>query len=108
MNPGELDQRVVFETIADVQGSAGGLSVSPTTLATRWAKVEPLQGRELFEAQQLASRVDHRVIVRHDSITETLTTKHRMKLGTRVFDILQVINRGEQDREIELLVREAA
>jgi SPP1 family predicted phage head-tail adaptor len=63
------------------------------TVATRWAKIEPLSGREAWLAQQAQSETTHKIELRY---LAGLTTRYRVKKGTRRFNLTGVINPGEQ------------
>ncbi len=74
-------------------------------LATVWAEVEPLSGRELYAAQQVMEQVSHRIRTRYRPDL-TLTGAIRGKLGTRLLNIHTVIDKGEQHIELEMLATE--
>ena len=63
------------------------------TIANRWAEVEPLSGRELWQAQQAQADVSHKVKIKY---LKTLTPKMRFLWGSRVLNIESVTNPGEQ------------
>lgn len=77
MRAGRLRQRVQIQERAETRDEHGGTEPNWNTIATVWASVEPLRGRELFEAQQLKERTTMRVRMRH---YPALTTKHRLVL----------------------------
>ncbi|MBY0467609.1 MAG: phage head closure protein [Burkholderiaceae bacterium] len=63
---GELDQRVQLQRRDDTQvrDELGTLPEVWITVATLWAKVEPLRGREYFAAGQMQAATDVRVTIR--------------------------------------------
>lgn len=63
----------------------------------------PLSGREYFTAQQVEARVSHRARTHWRS---DVHPKDRMRIGERIFNIEAVLNVGEQNRELELMVVE--
>lgn len=66
MRAGRLRHRVVIEQRTEGTADAfGAPALTWTTFATRWADVRPLQGRELFAAQQVQANVSHAVRLRH-------------------------------------------
>ena len=76
------------------------------TVATVWASVEPLSGRELWQAQQVVSEVTHRVRLRHNAYPG-LTPKHRFRVGgSRILGIAHCLNLEERNREWECLCAE--
>ncbi len=78
MRAGRLRHRVqIQERVETTRDEHGGISPTWSTIATVSASVEPLRGRELFEAQQVQERTTIRVRMRH---YPGLTTKHRLVL----------------------------
>lgn len=45
-DPGELDQRVTFRTDSTVSDGMGGVTATPSDIATVWAKVKLKGGKE--------------------------------------------------------------
>ena len=103
---GDLRHRLVLEApnpADDGQGGQGDPWASPVTLATVWGRVEPLRGRERQHAGQIEARHSHRITIRY---RDDVTTAHRVRLGTRVFNIRAMANREERDRWLMLLCEE--
>ena len=101
---GAMRDRVTLQTVSEARDTHGEPIQTAATFATRWGKLEPLGGRENFEAQQLRSTVDHRITMRH---LPGVTPKMRAVVGSRTFDIQAVSNPDERKRFTELLVSEA-
>ncbi len=107
MAAGRYKKRVTLETYAEAPDSFGDAMVGTyTTLAIRWASVNPLRGRELAQFQQVHADVSHRIRLRYDSSLMVLTPKDRVALGSRNFEILSVINIQEANRNLELICKE--
>ena len=107
MTAGKLKKRVTLETFAETPDSFGDATTGTyTTLATRWASVSPLRGRELAQFQQVHADVSHRIIMRYASDLSVLTPKDRVVLGSRNFDIISVINVREANRELQFICKE--
>lgn len=51
------------------------------------AKIVPVGSREFFGADQVQANVTHQITVRHCSEAEAITTAHRVRFGTRVFNV---------------------
>ena len=65
-----------------------------------WAAVEPLQGRELFAAQEFHSEVTTRIrILYRSGITHLMRVVH----GSDYYDIRAVIDPDKMHRELHLL-----
>ncbi len=75
-----------------------------TTVATRWGSIEPIIGREAWQAQQAVSQVSHRIRIRYYS--GTFDPSYRLKFGTRYFGIETIRNLDERKVEMEVMVKE--
>lgn len=75
---GDLDRRLVIKHRQDMPAMGGGVTPSYTTVATVWAKVEPVGGALFFGTQQVGEEVTDRVFIRRSSmLTErTITGEH--------------------------------
>lgn len=70
--------------------------------ATVWAGVEPLNGKEYIAANSHHHEITARIVVRYRS---DIDATHRVKYLSDVYEILSVINRNMENRDLELLVR---
>lgn len=84
MRAGELRHRVTVQAPVETQGLDGSVTVTWQDVATVWAQVAALSGREYFAAQATQSEVTHRVRIRH---FEGITAKHRLLWGSRVLEL---------------------
>lgn len=103
MRAGKLQHPVVFQSPPAARNEYGEEEQDTddwTVFARRRVAIIPLTGRELWNAQQSQPDVTHRVEMRY---LEGLTTKKRMKYGTRIFNILSVLNLEEDGREMHLI-----
>ena len=105
MQAGKLRHHLEIQSETETRDAHGGVDREWGTIATRWASVAPLRGRELWEAQQVQSRVNIRVRMRP---YDGLTTSHRLLFGARILNIESVLNLNERDREMEVLCIEGA
>ena len=103
MNPGKLRHRLQIEKKVVARDSYGAETITWTDVDTVWGSVEPISGREYFLAQQVQSEVTHRVTIRYYA---GMNPGWRIKFGTRIFDVLSVINTEERNREMILMTRE--
>lgn len=74
---GELDRRITIQAKTINKDAVGGPVETWATHATRWAKVEDLNGRALYAAQAAGSVVTKVVTIRYLS---TLTSAQRLLL----------------------------
>lgn len=71
ITPGQLDQRVKLQRRAAGVDARGQPNGEWETVATVWAKVRPLRGRELFAAGQMQEVSDVEVTIRYRSDIRT-------------------------------------
>ena len=105
MRAGQLRHHVEIQIASESRTGHGAVDRAWTVEAERWASISPLQGQEQILAQQLGSRMSHRIQLRYYA---GLTTKHRIVHDGRVFEIRSVANVGERDKSTECMVEEQA
>ncbi len=103
MRAGRLRHHVEVQQATETQDEYGGMTLVWETIEQRTASIRPMGGRELFEAQQVVATASHEVRMRY---TSTITPQLRLLFGTRIFEIGQVINVDERNRELVLLCTE--
>lgn len=91
---GLLDRRVTLERRVEVVDPSGQTVVSWVPLATVWARVEPLGGRENFGAQQFVATGDLRFTVRW---RDDITPLHRVTYADVPYDVVSVAEEGRQE-----------
>jgi SPP1 family predicted phage head-tail adaptor len=72
-------------------------------LAVVWGRVQPLSGRELEHALQISAEVNHKVTIRYLS---TVNEKVRILFGTRVLEILGIVNPEEKNEMMIMFCKE--
>lgn len=103
MKAGDLRHQVTIQRLVQGQGASGEVTLTWTPFATVWGAVEPLSGREYWQAQQTASETSIRVRVRYlAGVVPTM----RVLYGSRVFEILSIVDQEERHRELQLMCRE--
>ena len=103
MRAGKLRHRITIEQNTPTRDALGAEVDSWTTFAVRWAAVEPLGGREFWDAAQVNAERRTRFRLRH---LAGVTPAMRVSFDNRVFDIHAVIDAGERNRELELVCTE--
>ena len=103
MDATKLRHRVSIQQVTEAKDTYGATTRTWATIATAWAAIEPIAGREYFYAQQVASSVSHRVTIRHRT---GITPKMRIVHDSRTFEIESVRNLEERDRWLELMCSE--
>lgn len=95
---GDLDRRIRIEQATETQAPDGSGEPETTwaTVAEVWAQKDPLGGRELFTAQQVAAKVDTRFRLRWRNDVRP----ERMRIvdeDLRLYDIQAVQEIGRRD-----------
>lgn len=107
MRAGKLRQSVTIQSRTnDDQDSVGQPQDPWRGVVTVRADVEPLSGREYFNAQQIVSEVTTRITIRY---RPGITTNNRVVLhdskGDTNYDVLDVIDVDMRHRELQLMCR---
>ena len=102
-NAGWLRHRITIQDKSVARNAYGEEVITWTEVATVWAAVWPIRGREYMEAQQQQADVTHRVMIRYR--TDVVPTM-RITWGSRTFMIESVIEVRSARRDMELICRE--
>lgn len=96
--------RITLQELVTGQDEAGQPVQEWQDVATVWAAVEPLRGREYWAAAQVQSEVTTRIRIRYRS---GIRPDMRVLYGGRVFNVTAVIDPEERHVELQLMCREA-
>lgn len=99
--PGDLRERLVLEAPDETPDGAGGVIRSYTAAATLWASLAPLSSHGAIVADAQGATATHRIVVRMRS---DVTTRHRLRYGSRVFRIVAL--RELPRRYLEIIAEE--
>ena len=105
MKVGRLRQRASFERLAQHQDDFHHGDPVWEPILDAPADIEPLQGEEAINAQQLDATVTHRVKIKYPRGV-TITPADRFRYHGRVFEIRSAINVDERNMWLELLCTE--
>lgn len=108
LSAGRLDKRVTIQQLVPAspdQDAGGEPDEIWTDLKTVWAAVEPLKGREFLAAQQVNAEVTGQIVIRKRA---GITPKMRCSYDSRIYDIVAVVDPGEEGEMLILYVREGA
>ena len=92
---GDLRHRVQIESPVRAGDGGGGASVTWTLVAEVWAAIWPRGSDEVFDLDRVAGRASHDIWIRK---RDGVKPEMRMRFGTRVFDILGVIDVEDRGR----------
>jgi len=101
---GDLRHRITIQQPIEIRNEVGEVIQSAwQDFTTVWAAIEPLRGREYFDAQQINAEVTSRIRIRY---RPGIKPKMRVVYGERIFDIQSVIDVEERHKEIHLMCKE--
>lgn len=104
MKTGNLRYRVTLQQFTQIDDGGGGHTEGWADVAAVWASVDPLIGKERYEAQQIQATLSHKIKMRYRA---GVKPSMRVLFGVRVFNILSPpIDPEERHRELHLLCEE--
>lgn len=92
---GPMRHRLEIQTASASPNAYGEPILTWSTVATRWGSIDPLAGRELWQARQVSPDVSHKVTLRYYA---GLTPKCRLVFGSRTFEVESVLTIDERKR----------
>lgn len=98
-----MRHRIEIQTATKTRAADGGVVRTWFTVATRWGSVAPINADETTNAEQIQRTRTHDVRMRYYS---GLTAGQRLKVGSRVFNIAQILNPDERNIETQILCKE--
>jgi len=105
MNPGRLNRRIILQRQDVSRDVVGQAKPVWTDVATVWAAVLPLRGREYFESARVNSEITVRVVIRYRA---DVKPSWRVKHGADAYDIVEIINPADGKRELQLMCKRVA
>ena len=103
MRSGKLKHRVTIQELSIARNDYGEDIESWVNVSIVWASIEPLRGREYWQAKQVVGEITGRITIRY---LEGVDEKMRIIYGEKTYNILSVINPEEKNRILQLLVKE--
>lgn len=104
MDIGQLRHRVTFQKLVKIQDSFGQPIEQWDDVVTVWASVEPLVGKQYFDAETINSEISHKIKLRHRT---GITPDMRIIFKARIFEIVSPpINYQERNIELQLMCKE--
>lgn len=100
---GDLNRRIAIQQRTTTPDGYGQQTTTWTDVITCWASIEPLNGRELVQAQAVQAETTHQVTILYRS---SITAAMRVVYQGRVFNILSVIDPDTSHVALQLLCSE--
>lgn len=101
MRAGQLNRRITIQQVTITRDSYGGTVETYTTYKQVWAAIEPLRGREYWEAAAHNRENMTKFTIRH--ISGVTASMQIQDADGNLFDIQSVINPMDENRFLELL-----
>ena len=111
MNPisaGMLTRRIKIQRPSTIKDSVGAPCRSWLDVATVWADIQPLSGKEAVIANRISAELSHQIIVRYQSLFDNpqQVVQMRVLYKARIFNIHSALNEDEKRTQIILLASE--
>lgn len=103
MRSGSMRHKIEFVAVGDGRDEFGGVTDADTSFAFARAEIKPISGGERFMSNQLFAEATSQIRCRS---VAGVTRKHKIKFGTRTFDILDVQNKEEKSVELFIVAKE--
>lgn len=103
IDAGELRFRIELQRSTSTKDDKRQPVLSWSRLGDRWASIKPASGQRFVASEQIRDATTHKIVIR---FFPGLTPKDRIKYGSRIFNLLSVINEGELGVRHTLLAQE--
>lgn len=103
MRVSRKNKKVTIQEITETRNSYGESIETWVKFKTVWANIAPISGKEFFNAQTISSKATLKITVNY---IDGLTHKKRILHGDRIFNIENILNKDERNRELVILVSE--
>ena len=101
---GEFRERVSVQQEVRVADTGGGATLTWSEVATPWAAIEPMTGRENVQEEGVTGVGSYKIYMRAEI---NVTTAMRVVWGTKILNIRSVRSLEARDRLLEILAEES-
>jgi SPP1 family predicted phage head-tail adaptor len=105
MDAGEFDRRITLRRKVEADNGYSTVIDAWEELATVWAKMVPMSGKEILAAAESAAFANVRFKIRRDSLWSDLNATNRIMFEDREHDIVSVRSEGRGFFLIDAVVR---
>lgn len=106
MRIGDLNKRIDIEAPSRTPDGMGGFSISYISIDTSVAAaIWPISAAEQIRANSPTMICTHRIRIRFRRVFKA---SWKLKYGNRYFNIVSIINPGNESRWLDIMVKEAA
>lgn len=100
VNIGTLDKRISIKKLIDVENDSGFLEQTLKEVANCWARIEPLRGREYYEAKQLTSADNVKITIRFRT---GLDNSMVVEYAGKEYEIVNIVDPYMKHKMLELM-----
>ena len=100
---GHRDRRIVIQSLTKTTTTGGEVTLTPATVATVWAAIQPLSGEEAMVAKQSQATTTHKIIILY---RPDITPDMQATYDGRTFRFESVINLDEANRHLLIAATE--
>ena len=100
---GSLNKRIDIKKPATTQDDYGQPDIKWELVKSIWAGINPISGKEFIQGLAEQSQVTHRIIVRDGA---GIDPNMRVYFGSRIFEIIAVLNEAEADTRYTIMAKE--
>lgn len=103
---GHYPHRLTVQAPVQTQDHAtGDITNDWQTIATIWARIEPIRGREALIDEKILAEMNTRIMVRWSPLAEKLTSAHRGLHQDTIFNFVSIAHVLLERREIEIMAK---
>jgi len=103
MNAGTLDKKIKFLASEEVENELGLTELEPIVKLTCWARIEPLRGKEYYEAQRNKTENSYKITTRyHKNISDSMLIQYQKQ----TFEIQNIVDPYMKHIELEFYCTE--
>ena len=104
MRIGDLRHRITLQSATQTSDGMGGFNIVWKNEMTVWGSMWPTSASEIVAANSISMIVSHRIRIRYRLIESSWRIKH----GDKYYAIVSIINPNMANRQLDLMVKEAA
>jgi len=102
---GKIKNQITLQNTDLSTDNIGGYTTGRSTYVTAFAKITPKSGKQIFSdktGKQIENPHTYEFLIRYNGIKSDITTKMRIKFGTRTFDIVKINDENDYNNYITL------
>jgi SPP1 family predicted phage head-tail adaptor len=105
MDAGEFDRRITLQRKVETDDGFATVYDGWSDIATVWAKLIPMSGKEILAAAENAAFANARFKIRRDSIWSDLNATDRLMFEEKAHDLISVRSEGRGFYLIDAVAR---